>query len=88
MALSLGDAATPAPARVAEVAEHLREAGAACVFAEPEFSPALVATVAEGTGARAEVLDALGSRLTPGPDLYLELIRGLGAAIGGCAPGG
>jgi zinc transport system substrate-binding protein len=36
-----------------------------------------VAAVTEGTAARAGTLDAEGLLLTPAPDLYFDLMRGL-----------
>jgi zinc transport system substrate-binding protein len=76
-AISLGDASSPSPARIAEIRETLRRTGARCVFAEPQFARDLIATVAEGTGARAATLDPLGAALEPGPELYARLMRKL-----------
>lgn len=83
--LALSDAAAPPPARVAQVAARLRESGARCVFAEPQFSPGLIDTVTEGTETRVAVLDPVGSDLPPGPSLYPDLIRGLAGTIADCA---
>jgi len=65
----------PGARRVAEIRDKVRELDATCVFAEPQFEPALVSVVIEGTGARAAVLDPLGADLPDGPDLYFTLLR-------------
>jgi zinc transport system substrate-binding protein len=82
--ITVSDAAAPSAARVAEIRALLKDIGAACVFAEPQFPARIVETVAEGTGARAGVLDPLGASLTPGPDLYAGVLRGMAASLVGC----
>ncbi len=80
----MGDARAPGPARIARIRERIRALGAICLFREPQFRSALVATVAEGTGVRIALLDPLGASLRPGPDLYPELLRGLADSLAGC----
>lgn len=60
----------PGARRLQEIRARLGEAGAVCVFSEPQFEPALIETVVEGTSARTGVLDPLGADLEPGPELY------------------
>ena len=86
-AISLSDASTPSAARVAEIRDRIRSGDITCVFAEPQFDPALIRTVIEGTEARAGTLDPLGSHLTPGPDLYPELLRNLADNMSSCLAG-
>ncbi|MFQ5565137.1 MAG: zinc ABC transporter substrate-binding protein [Paracoccaceae bacterium] len=83
-AVAPGDARAPGPARLARIRERIRAVGAVCLFREPQFRSALVATVAEGTGAHVALLDPLGASLRPGPDLYRELLRGLADSLAGC----
>ncbi len=87
-AVALGDARAPGPARIARIRDRIRALGSApgavCLFREPQFRSALVATVAEGTGVRIGLLDPLGASLRPGPDLYPELLRGLAESLAGC----
>ena len=54
-----------------------------CVFAEPQFNPGLVQTVAE-TGTHVATLDPLGTGLTPGAGLYTQLMRDLAQSMLGC----
>jgi len=58
-----------------------------CVFREPQFSPRLIDTLVEGTAARTGVLDPLGAELAPGPTLYPDLMRNLGASLRACFKG-
>jgi zinc transport system substrate-binding protein len=83
-AVALGDARAPGPARIARIRDRIRALRAVCLFREPQFRSALVATVAEGTGVRIGVLDPLGASLPPGPDLYPGLLRGLAESLADC----
>lgn len=83
-AISLSDAAAPGPARVEQIQTLVREKTVTCAFSEPQFSQGLIATVLDGTDARAAVLDPLGSTMEPGPDLYNALLRTMADAIAGC----
>lgn len=74
----------PGAARIDELRAKVSELGATCVFAEPNFEPAIVRTIVEGTDAKAGTLDPEGASLTEGPDLYPELLRGLATSLLGC----
>jgi zinc transport system substrate-binding protein len=74
----------PGAQRVAELQDKLRSLDAACVFAEPQFHPAIVTAIAEGTGAGVGTLDPEGAGLTEGPELYGNLLRGLAGEIVRC----
>ena len=78
----------PGAERVSEIRGKVKELGAACVFAEPQFEPRLVATVTEGTQAKSAVLDPLGSGLADGPDLYFQLIRTMATSFRDCLSAG
>ncbi|MHA1568979.1 MAG: zinc ABC transporter substrate-binding protein [Alphaproteobacteria bacterium] len=58
--------------------------GVRCLFAEPQFAPALAARLVEGTGVRLGVLDPLGAGLAPGPEAYFTLMRRLARAFVTC----
>ncbi len=74
----------PGARRIAELQAKVKAVGATCVFAEPQFEPALVDVVIEGTEAKAGVLDPEGAALKDGPELYFELIDNLAAALKDC----
>lgn len=78
----------PGARRITEIRARVKELGATCVFAEPQFEPNLIGVVTEGTAARAGVLDPLGSDLPDGPDLYFTLMRNMANAMKDClSPG-
>jgi zinc transport system substrate-binding protein len=87
-ALTVDPAVPTGAKRLAELRARLRDAGAVCVFAEPQFRPAAVAALAEGTGARTATLDPLGAGLAPGPEAYFELMRTLVDSLVDCLEGG
>jgi zinc transport system substrate-binding protein len=83
-AITVDPQRTPGAARLRAIRAELEELGSACVFAEPQFRPALVETVVEGTGAGSGVLDPLGADLAAGPEQYSELLRGLSRSLVEC----
>jgi zinc transport system substrate-binding protein len=83
-AITLGDATTPSPARIAEIREAVTAFGVACVFSEPQFDPGLVAAVVDGTGAVTSVIDPLGMDIAPGPGFYPALLRELAGRMADC----
>lgn len=74
----------PGARRVQEIRDTIRRLEARCVFSEPQFSPAILATLLEDSSIRSGTLDPLGAELVPGPDAYFTLMRGLGAALREC----
>ena len=82
--ISLGDVSDPSPARIVEIREKVEKLGITCVFSEPQFNPELVATVVDGTKARARVIDPLGTHLTLGADFYLNLLRNIAQTMASC----
>lgn len=74
----------PGAARLRQIRAELQKTDAACVFAEPQFRPALVETVTEGTGVGTGVLDPLGADLAAGPEQYAQLLRGLADSLVDC----
>lgn len=77
----------PGARRTAALRKEIARAGARCLFVEPRVSPALLAPVISGTGARLAVLDPLGFELAPGPGAYEALLRDLAEALRGCLLG-
>lgn len=74
----------PGAERVAEIHDKLKTLSAACVFAEPQFEPAIVDVLIEGTSAKKGVLDPEGADIAEGPDMYASLLRNLATNITGC----
>lgn len=86
-AISVNPEVKPGAGRIAELREEITEEGFACVFIEPQFSPAIAEVIVEGTGTRIATLDPLGSALEDGPALYPALIRGLATTLRDCMAG-
>lgn len=82
--VALQDGVEPGPARIAAIRQRVQDGGIVCAFTEPEFSPKIMLTITDGTALRSGTLDHLGANLTPGPDLYPALIRGLAQDLTTC----
>ncbi len=82
--ISVGDGRAPGARRLSEMRRLMQARGARCVFAEPQFEPRLIRTLVEGTAVKEGVLDPLGAGLTPGPELYFQLMRRLAGDLAGC----
>jgi len=74
----------PSAKRLSELRRKISRLKATCVFAEPQFEPRLVDTVAEGTSARKGTLDPLGAAVPAGPELYFTLMRALAVNLRAC----
>lgn len=83
-AIALGDAQSPGPRRLEEIRDAIRDLGAICVFAEPQFDARLVDAATEGSAARVATLDPVGATLQPGPGLYAALLSNLARDLAGC----
>ncbi|MCG5494458.1 zinc ABC transporter substrate-binding protein [Ectothiorhodospira variabilis] len=75
---------SPGAQRVQALRERIRESDAICVFTEPQFRPAIVETLTEGTGARVGELDPLGARLPAGEESYYRLLENLADSLVDC----
>lgn len=83
-ALTAAPERRPGARRIARLRAEIARRRAACVFVPPQVSPALVAPLVAGTGARLAVLDPLGAGLAPGPDAYEALMRNLAETLRDC----
>lgn len=84
IALSVTPEHKPSPGRVSEVRRMIAEYRVPCVFAEPQFADTFTRLLTEGTKAKPDTIDPLGARLSPGPELYPQLMRLMGFAIRTC----
>ncbi|EGP57083.1 ABC transporter, substrate binding protein (zinc) [Agrobacterium tumefaciens F2] len=74
----------PGADRVSQMQEKVRQLGATCVFAEPQFEPKLISVITEGTAAKSATLDPEAATLEPGPDLYFKLMRAIAGSLKDC----
>lgn len=85
--IALQESVPPGAARVAEIRDRVRSQGIVCGFSEPQFEPALLGTVTEGTEVALGTLDPIGADLTPGPELYPALLRLMASSLASCLAG-
>lgn len=74
----------PGARRISELRKRLESANGACLFTEPQFSPALARTLAHETGAHLATLDPLGADIEPGPNAYFIMMTRLGDHLHDC----
>ncbi len=67
----------PGAQRLHQIRTQLVEQKAVCVFAEPQFRPAVINAVAKGTAARSGTLDPLGMGIALGKDSYGNFLSAL-----------
>ncbi|WP_414148611.1 zinc ABC transporter substrate-binding protein ZnuA [Erwinia sp. BNK-24-b] len=77
----------PGAQRLHQIRTELVEHKAVCVFAEPQFRPAVIDAVARGTSVRSGTLDPLGTAITPGRDSYVTFLSQLSSQYTSCLKG-
>jgi zinc transport system substrate-binding protein len=82
--IAISPETAPSGKRLAAVRKKIADSGAVCVFAEPGMQPKVVAAVIEGSKAKSGMLDPEATQLTPGPNAYEELMRGLARGMRSC----
>jgi zinc transport system substrate-binding protein len=82
--LSVSPERKPGARRMVTVRRRIRDGKIRCVFAEPQFSTALVSGVTRGSDAQTAVLDPLGAAAPTGPGAYETILRALAGAVSNC----
>ena len=82
--ITLNPEVKPSAKRLTAIRAKVQKLGATCVFAEPQFSPRIVASVIEGSAARSGELDPEGASIPNGPELYPTLMRNLARSLNDC----
>ncbi|MFP2239889.1 zinc ABC transporter substrate-binding protein ZnuA [Pseudescherichia vulneris] len=77
----------PGAQRLHEIRTQLVEQKATCVFAEPQFRPAVVEAVARGTSVRMGTLDPLGTDIPLGKASYSAFLTQLANQYSSCLKG-
>jgi zinc transport system substrate-binding protein len=86
-ALAVDPDRLPGARRLTEIKRRIRDSAISCIFAEPQFEPRMVDILAEGTAIRIGVLDPIGAELTPGEDLYFNLLSAMASSLQTCLAG-
>lgn len=74
----------PSPRRVSQAKARITEAGATCVFAEPQFPETHAKMVSDGTPAKLGRVDALGATLPETAEAYPALLRSVAEGFKAC----
>ena len=74
----------PGAQRLHQIRTELVEQKAVCVFAEPQFRPAVIDAVARGTQVRSGTLDPLGIDITVAKDSYVKFLSQLSSQYASC----
>lgn len=74
----------PGARTLVEIRKALEEKQASCIYAEPQFSPAVIESVARNTGAKVLLLDEVGEQVPLGPDGYPQFMQQLADAFAEC----
>ncbi|WP_037310546.1 zinc ABC transporter substrate-binding protein [Ruegeria halocynthiae] len=85
--VSLGDASSPGPARLAALRDKVIEDEITCAFAEPQYDTRLVETAIEGSGATIYEIDPMGVAFDPGVTQYSDMLRALAGSYQRCSSG-
>ena len=77
----------PGAQRLHQIRTQLVEQKAVCVFAEPQFRPAVIDAVARGTQVRKGTLDPLGTDISLAKDSYVKFLSQLSSQYASCLNG-
>ncbi|MGC0907945.1 zinc ABC transporter substrate-binding protein ZnuA [Pantoea agglomerans] len=77
----------PGAQRLHQIRTQLVEQKAVCVFAEPQFRPAVIDAVARGTQVRKGTLDPLGTDISLDKDSYVKFLSQLSSQYESCLNG-
>jgi zinc transport system substrate-binding protein len=86
-ALAIDPDRPPGARRLTDIKRRIRDTAISCIFTEPQFEPRMVEILAEGTDIRTGMLDPIGADLSPGPELYFDLITAMTDALQACLSG-
>ncbi|WP_442797961.1 zinc ABC transporter substrate-binding protein ZnuA [Pantoea vagans] len=77
----------PGAQRLHQIRTQLVEQKAVCVFAEPQFRPAVIDAVSRGTQVRKGTLDPLGTDISLAKDSYVKFLSQLSSQYESCLNG-
>ena len=82
--MTLGTERMPGAKTLLEIGQLIEQQNVRCLFHEPQYQPRLVKRMAKATGINTAELDPLGAKLTPGPDLWPQLMTTLADNLLSC----
>lgn len=81
---TLNPSIQPGAERLHQIKSQLTAKKAVCIFAEPQFKPAVINALAQGTAVRSGVLDPLGSKIPMNKDSYMKFLLELSMQYYAC----
>lgn len=83
-AINLSPETSPSARRLHKLRVRLQNQQVRCVFSEPQFESALVATLIEDTSVQRGILDPLGAELAAGVGAYFTLLDNFAKSLNQC----
>ena len=83
-ALTVNPDVLPGAEQLSEIREVIEHEKVNCLFSEPQFTPAIIKSIAKDTKIKTGVLDPLGATLDKGKGMYSELLQSMYASFKGC----
>ena len=74
----------PGAKKVAEIRHEIEEHKVQCVFSEPQFSPAIVRALLDGTEVKTAPLDPLGGDIPLNKNAYFSFLKALSGQFLNC----
>ncbi|SET19935.1 zinc ABC transporter substrate-binding protein ZnuA [Thorsellia anophelis] len=75
---------TPGVQQLAKIKETIKKDGVVCIFKEPQFTPAVVNAVVQGTGVKIGELDPVGANIQLSKNSYQEYLKSLADSYLSC----
>lgn len=74
----------PGAKTLGKIKADIKEHKAACLFAEPQFTPKVVESLSKGTQTKVGQLDPLGAKIELGPDAYPQFLQSMADEFSQC----
>ncbi|ELP5727872.1 zinc ABC transporter substrate-binding protein ZnuA [Vibrio vulnificus] len=74
----------PGAKTLIQIRNRLAQGDVRCVFAEPQFTPAVIESVLRGSDVKTGLLDPIGSEISLVPGSYFEFLLGMGDSFFRC----
>ncbi len=81
---TINPAVQPGVQKIYEIQQQLKNHQAICVFKEPQFNPAVIDKLVDGTGVKVGELDPLGMGITLSKDAYPQFLYALAQQLLDC----
>jgi len=83
-AVTISPERTPGAKKIIKIHAKIISENVVCIFAEPQFKPAIIKTIIHNTSVRMAILDPLGVDIPAGPAAYITHLRSMAEALVSC----